>query len=364
MPNSLQSRPIDATLSVTKAARLLGVHPNTIRTWSDAGRLRYFRINARGDRRYRLGDLQRFLASAEPHPVAAPGAGGPAWAAARRPAGRTGTADGSRAHLPRDDVSADPLDGERHHLDLSVASTIARLGSGLERTNEPLLAAAQAVRHAYGHYLVAVFELRGDRLVARAVASANPSEPIRLADLPRRFGILGAALDAEDDAWRRRRRDGRDGEPGGILTDSAHEAILPVLPDGRPELAVPIQGAEGPWGVLLIVGEAPGSLGPRDLETTRLVADGIATVLESTGRAEEIAHLRHRAEALRRVAGDIGSRLDLDRILSGLVDHTMVLFEGDAAAVFLQRPDGQITAEVSRGLSTEYLNSVREFRER
>jgi excisionase family DNA binding protein len=61
MPNSLQSRPVDATLSVTKAARLLGVHPNTIRTWSDAGRLRYFRINARGDRRYRLGDLQRFL---------------------------------------------------------------------------------------------------------------------------------------------------------------------------------------------------------------------------------------------------------------------------------------------------------------
>ena len=62
---TLQSRPIDATLSVTKAARLLGVHPNTIRAWSDAGRLRYFRINPRGDRRYRLGDLQRFLAAAE-----------------------------------------------------------------------------------------------------------------------------------------------------------------------------------------------------------------------------------------------------------------------------------------------------------
>src|SRR5438093_13353345 len=57
----LPIRPIDATLSVTKAARLLGVHPNTIRSWSDQGRLRYYRINPRGDRRYRLGDLQRFL---------------------------------------------------------------------------------------------------------------------------------------------------------------------------------------------------------------------------------------------------------------------------------------------------------------
>ena len=65
MTTALPPRPTDATLSVTKAARLLGVHPNTVRAWSDAGRLRYYRINPRGDRRYRLGDLQRFLAAAE-----------------------------------------------------------------------------------------------------------------------------------------------------------------------------------------------------------------------------------------------------------------------------------------------------------
>jgi len=65
LPSAIPSRPIDATLSVTKAARLLGVHPNTVRAWSDAGRLRYYRINPRGDRRYRVGDLQRFLTAAE-----------------------------------------------------------------------------------------------------------------------------------------------------------------------------------------------------------------------------------------------------------------------------------------------------------
>src|SRR6187401_754268 len=65
MTTGLPPRPVDATLTVTKAARLLGVHPNTVRAWSDAGRLRYYRINPRGDRRYRLGDLQRFLAAAE-----------------------------------------------------------------------------------------------------------------------------------------------------------------------------------------------------------------------------------------------------------------------------------------------------------
>src|SRR5262245_13172731 len=72
MSTQLPPRPIDATLSVTKAARLLGVHPNTVRAWSDAGRLRFYRINPRGDRRYRLGDLQRFLAAAEHDVVEAP----------------------------------------------------------------------------------------------------------------------------------------------------------------------------------------------------------------------------------------------------------------------------------------------------
>lgn len=358
MPNTLQSRPIDATLSVTKAARLLGVHPNTIRTWSDAGRLRYFRINARGDRRYRLGDLQRFLAAAEPHAADGGTATGGFAAGATRRAGGHGVADpGQRgARIP---VPADPLDVERHHLDLALASTIARLGSGVQATREPLLAAAQAIRHTYGHHLVAIWELKGERLVPRAVAAASPAEAARLTELPHRFGILGAALDTD-----RLATNGRTGDvaAGALLTDTLHQATLPVLPDGRPELAIPIPGATEPWGVLLVVGEGPDALAHRDLDVFRAVADGIATLVAAHDRADEIAHLRHRAEALRRVASDIGSRLDLDRILSGLVDHAVALFEGNGAAVYLQGSDGSLTAEVSRGLSSEYLGSIRNVR--
>ena len=363
MPNVFQPRPIDATLSVTKAARLLGVHPNTVRTWSDAGRLRYFRINARGDRRYRLGDLQRFLTAAAPHPgsaLAHPGGSGSAHA--RRVAGHGApTGPGIHAPLQAQDAGVDPLDAERHRLDLSVASSIARLGTQVEEAGDPLLAAVQAVRTAYGHYLVAVWEVRGDRLVPRAVASAVQVESAGLTDLPTRFGILGMALESGAGRDRRGRGGRRLVEPGALLVDSLNDETLPVLRDGQPELAVPISGRDGPWGVLLIVGESPGALGQRDLEAARVVADGLAALVIASDRAEEIARLRHRAEALRRVASDIGSRLDLDQILSGLVDHAIVLFEGDGAAVFLQRPDGQIAAEVSRGLSAEYLNSVREF---
>jgi diguanylate cyclase (GGDEF)-like protein/excisionase family DNA binding protein len=48
-------------LSVAQAALLLGVHPNTLRAWTEAGRVPAYRINARGDRRYRRTDLDRLL---------------------------------------------------------------------------------------------------------------------------------------------------------------------------------------------------------------------------------------------------------------------------------------------------------------
>ncbi len=77
-------------------------------------------------------------------------------------------------------------------------------------------------------------------------------------------------------------------------------------------------------------------------------------------RAETSTQL-HRTEALRRIATDIGSKLDLGQILAGVVDHARVLFGGDRAAVFLRRPDGQVTAEVARGLSDAYLDAVRGY---
>ncbi|HEX7950446.1 MAG TPA: GAF domain-containing protein [Candidatus Limnocylindrales bacterium] len=354
MPPSFTSRPSDATLSVTKAARLLGVHPNTIRTWSDAGRLRYFRINSRGDRRYRLGDLQRFLASAAP-PTAVVGPSGHGGSGGRRSGPPTAgeilaTATQSRTG------NVDPLAAERHRLDLSVTTVLARLASQVPVGVDGFEAAAGTIRDTYGHHHVSIWELHADRLSPLAVAVASDAVQPRLTDLPRSFGVLGAALGIG--AFPR----GQGGNDEGVLLANAREtAMLPVVPDGRPELAIAIPGPEGPWGVLLIAGETAGSLGPHDLEAAKACAAGLGALVSVTRRGVEIDHLRHRAEALRRVASDIGSRLDLNRILTGLVDHAMVLFEGDAAAVFLQRSDGTVAAEVSRGLSNEYLNSLRSF---
>lgn len=48
-------------LTVRQAARLLGVHANTVRSWTDAGVLTCLRINSRGDRRYRRNEIEAFI---------------------------------------------------------------------------------------------------------------------------------------------------------------------------------------------------------------------------------------------------------------------------------------------------------------
>jgi len=361
MMAQLPPRPTDATLSVTKAARLLGVHPNTVRTWSDAGRLRYYRINARGDRRYRLGDLQRFLAAAES--AATDGPGGSAAARRHHELGSSGPPAGhlvGRAVVPgfRQLEEVDPLDEERHRRDLGLLDHIARmtvLGGDLD---DDLMRLAQEIRAATELALVALWELRGGQLIPRATAVPAGAVTPPLLGLPRSFGILGRAIDSAP-ATRSR----PDGEPAAAAVAVAgtpgDRVTSTVLPGAFSEIAVAIPGPDGPWGVLLMVADGNDGPGPSDTDLAAVLADAIGTIVSFSRREEEVGHLLHRAEALRRVAGDIGSRLDLDRILSGLVDHAMVLFEGDRAAVFMRRADGTDQVEVSRNLSTGYLNSMR-----
>jgi excisionase family DNA binding protein len=53
---------IKPMLSIREVARLLHIHVNTARRWSDQGILKSYRITRRGDRRFRQEDIARFLA--------------------------------------------------------------------------------------------------------------------------------------------------------------------------------------------------------------------------------------------------------------------------------------------------------------
>ena len=48
---------IDSMLTISDVARLLNVHINTVRRWSNQGILKSYRIGSRGDRRFQEDDV-------------------------------------------------------------------------------------------------------------------------------------------------------------------------------------------------------------------------------------------------------------------------------------------------------------------
>ena len=314
------SHPADATLSVARAARVLGVHANTVRAWSDAGRVPYYRINERGDRRYRRADLERFLAAATGTAAFAerPGRGSPRVA-------EEGLTDRSR------------LSGSSGATDLvlNLASIAARAAAADIDLHEALSESAITIGSACSCESIVVFQLDRDELVP--VASTGPLAN-RLVELPRTYGVLGMAL-----------------APGAAVARTRAGDALRVT--GRSvEIAAPIRGESTPWGVLLAVPRAGAADEVADLLPA--AASAIAGTVRAAARGAEVSLKLHRAEALHRVAVDIGQHKDLEQVLSGLIDHALVLFAGDRAAVYLREPDGSLGAAASRGLSASYLSAV------
>ena len=52
---------LNSMLTASEVARLLNVHINTVRRWSNHGVLKAYRIGSRGDRRFERDDVARFL---------------------------------------------------------------------------------------------------------------------------------------------------------------------------------------------------------------------------------------------------------------------------------------------------------------
>ena len=51
----------DYMMTVTEVSRILHVHPNTLRRWSNKSIIKSYCITPRGDRRFMSGDIHQFL---------------------------------------------------------------------------------------------------------------------------------------------------------------------------------------------------------------------------------------------------------------------------------------------------------------
>jgi excisionase family DNA binding protein len=48
-------------IKIKQAAEMLSVNPETLRRWDRQGKLKATKINKRGDRRYRIQDIEDFI---------------------------------------------------------------------------------------------------------------------------------------------------------------------------------------------------------------------------------------------------------------------------------------------------------------
>ncbi len=318
------ARPGDATLTVTRAARILGVHANTVRAWSDAGRLRYYRINERGDRRYREADLQRFLAAAASGPQIPSEA---SVAGLRQPR--------QQAAVPAS-LTESPAGFDL----LADLAEVASLPSGLDPALDE---ACERIRSVTGAALVGVWEHRPGGLVARATATEGPGTwPSR--SIPADPNVISMALETSEPVH------ARPGTPGP----------LPVLGMGTDELAVAIPGGKVPWGVLVLAGAV--ELGPDDgRRLARAIARTLGVLVRGAGAAEQATGRLRRSEALRRVATDLASRLDVGDVVRDLSDHARVLFGADRVAVVLRDAEGRVSSPAGTGFSEAFLAAARDI---
>ena len=342
--------PIDATLTVTRAARVLGVHPNTVRAWSDAGRLRYYRINPRGDRRYRIGDLNRFMAGAAAGPGAdaAIGRNGrgrrsgltsdPRWQTSQT------SIDASVEEPSLTSATATEDQARETQAGLAVLADLGRLGTasaGVAPDPEALLGTAtRSIREGFGFRHVSVWRRRGHRL--EPVGLSGPTGIAR-GDVDDRSGILGEALR----------------HTGAVAVALTNDRDGPVARGiGGRRMACAIPGSDDVWGVILVIAADDAEPTPTTRDLIVGMADVLGSVLQVASATAALERRVHWAEAIGRVASDIGSRFDSDQLQARLIDHAIAMFGGDRGAVFLFRPDGSRETVASRGLSAAYLEAM------
>ena len=141
----------DALISVAQAAALLGVHPNTIRAWTESGRLAAWRINPRGDRRYRRADVERLLA------------------------------EGTGQSAPADATTSTPARATDADMETAVLTRISQGTVEAGSVAAVCRVAVEALRTVEAVARVAVYLLRDERLVLETHAGHSAPPPPTLA---------------------------------------------------------------------------------------------------------------------------------------------------------------------------------------
>jgi diguanylate cyclase (GGDEF)-like protein/excisionase family DNA binding protein len=289
----------DPLISVAQAASLLGVHPNTIRAWAEGGRLTAYRINARGDRRFRRGDVERLLAEG-------------------------GDATG---------VAVTDEDSGQRERELAVLGRLAH-GTGASATPAAVSRIAmEALRNNFGVDRVAVYLVREG---SDAAPQLETHAGFRVAP--------PTSLEGSD-------ADGVEPGPPGPSD--------PSLPYG---IRLPLRANGEMLGAIVLEDVPGGPLAKARPSFLQIVAGAIAADILSARSLARARREVTRARALRHVTQELTGKLDLSAVLDDIVERTRSLFDAEKAGLWLLDDSEQpFRSAAARGLGNEFQARVRKL---
>ena len=333
-------------LTVTGAARFLGVHPNTIRAWTDQGRLKCVRINARGDRRFATSDLRTFLASGTPTT-------GPA---AERPMvrrARNGGTNGNDAAAKRTLEDQLAVWGEQLR---SIQKLGTRLGR-LTTVSEIGQAICMELRQLIDYHNVRVYRVHGRDAIPVAWR-----------------GELGEYIGEFGEQLRVRVGQGITGwvaEHGvaEYLPHAAHDPRVETIPDTEPDLdesmiLAPMRFDDRTIGVIVLSKLGLGQFTRDDLRYLEIYA---AMAAQAMANADSTQLLRAQSERLERqldaqrelmqATESILSTLDPRAVMEEIAERIGGLVPADMLALTVREPaTGALQTLFSRGSDPDLIS--------
>jgi GAF domain-containing protein/CheY-like chemotaxis protein len=229
---------------------------------------------------------------------------------------------------------------------LEAQRTIERHISEQLETEELLVVIARSAQRLIGGTFSALYLLEGDTLRPRAWSDVP--DWIRDTRFKIGTGVAGTALAA-----------GR----GALVNDypSAPGAMAEFIPFTSRLLAAPLMAGDRPLGVMT-AGRGPGTppFTEDDLSILTDFATQAAVAIEHARLFDEATRNAAQYQALLEVSGAVSSTLDVDRVLDLVVDRCRTLLGVAAVGVMrVDRETGAVSCERGRGLSTEFIASLR-----
>jgi GAF domain-containing protein len=133
----------------------------------------------------------------------------------------------------------------------------------------------------------------------------------------------------------------RTGEPVVVLDTSVDPNWVPAARDQgwrRSYVGAPIQVGGVTVGFLNVSSTQPGQFGPDDAQRLQAFASHAATAIENACLFQAEREQRELAEALAEAAAAVGSTLDLDQVLSTVLEEARRLLDVVACSVWLIEP--------------------------